>query len=91
MLRRWLVRPPGTAEFAKHPHFVKLVEGGGWLRRSAPRPCGLRLRRTQQASLAVEPAADLIHLQLALQPVLPVKHSHFVKLVEGGGFEPPKA
>ena len=26
----------------------KLVEGGGWLRRGAPWPCGLRLRRTQQ-------------------------------------------
>ena len=27
---------------------MELVEGGGWLRRGAPWPCGLRLRRTQQ-------------------------------------------
>ena len=53
--------------------------------RAAPAAHATRLR------LVVEPAVVLTHLQIALPTSSQLTNSCHFKLVEGGGFEPPKA
>ena len=103
---RRLVRPAGETGggrwmAAAHPsnippchktHTAK-TGGGRWMAaarralalRAAPAAHSARLR------LAVEPAVVLTHLRLALPTSRHVTKRIPPKLVEGGGFEPPKA